>query len=591
MDFLKRVLSTVVGLGVFIGLCLFLLIIIGAAIGGSKDESVKIANNTVLTLDLSKEMPDYAGNFDYGELNEFFKGNKKYNSLFNVIDAIENAASDDNIKGITIINNSINAGMAQTKALRDALIDFKKSGKFILAYGDIIGQKDYYLNSVADQVYLNPVGALDFKGLATEILYYKDFQEKYGLKMEVIRHGKYKSAVEPYLAQKMSDANREQISVFLNSIWSEMKKEISESRGISTQQLDSIAENLLARNGEKAVKSQLIDKLVYIDEFKDIVKEKLNIDKDKDYKTVGIYKYAKYTNGKIKKETLKIKDKIAIIYAQGQIIYGQGDESNVGQGSINKALRDARDDDKVKAIVLRVNSPGGSALASELIWREIELTKAVKPVIVSMGNLAASGGYYIACNADKIIAEPTTITGSIGVFGTLPNAYEFMNNIGINAEQVTTNKNSIGYSLFEPMTDNERKIIKEGVVDIYELFTNRVATGRGMKQSEVHEVAQGRVWTGKDAINIGLVDELGGLDLALQRAAEAAELKEFKLKELPVYEKDFEKMFESFGLIKSKDAYLKEELGLQNFRILKKMKKITQMEGAQMLLPYDIEIK
>ncbi len=268
MNFLKRVLSTIVGIAVFMGLCLFLLIIIGAAFGSSEEKDVKIEENTVLTLDLSKEMPDYTGNFDYGEFNEFFKGNKKFNSLFNVIDAIENATNDDNIKGITIINNNINAGMAQTKALRDALLDFKTSGKFILAYGDIIGQKDYYLNSVADQIYLNPVGALDFKGLATEILYYKDFQEKYGLKMEVIRHGKYKSAVEPYLAQEMSDANREQVSVFLNSIWSEMKTEISESRNITVPQLDSIADNLLARNGEKAVKSQLIDKLIYIDEFK-----------------------------------------------------------------------------------------------------------------------------------------------------------------------------------------------------------------------------------------------------------------------------------------------------------------------------------
>ena len=591
MNFLKRVLSTIVGIAVFMGLCLFLLIIISAAIGSSQEKDIKIENNTVLALDLSREVPDYSGNFDYGELNEFFKGNKKFNSLFNIIDAIKYASEDDNIKGITIINNSVSAGMAQTKELRDALIDFKKSGKFILAYGDIIGQKDYYLNSVADQVYLNPVGALDFKGLATEILYYKDFQEKYGLKMEVIRHGKYKSAVEPYLAQEMSDANREQVSVFLNSIWSEMKKEISESRNITVPELDSIADNLLARNGEKALKSKLIDKLIYIDEFKDIIKEKLNIDKDKDYNTVGIYKYAKYTNGKNKKETLKIKDKIAVIYAQGQIMYGEGDETTVGQGAVNKAIKEARKDDKVKAIVLRVNSPGGSALASELIWREIELTKAVKPVIVSMGNLAASGGYYIACNADKIIAEPNTITGSIGVFGTLPNAYEFMNNIGINAEQVTTNKNSIDYSLFEPMKDEQRQIIKEGVVDVYELFTKRVATGRGMKQSDVHEVAQGRVWTGKDALNIGLVDELGGLDLALKRAAEAAKIEAYKIKELPVFDKDFEKIIESFNLIKTKEELLSEELGVQNYRILKKMKNITKMEGTQMLLPYDIEIR
>jgi len=591
MNFLKRVLSTVVGIGVFLAACFILLMIIGTVIGGGNKNTITVEDNSVLTLNLDKEMPDYSGVFDYGELNELFKGNKKYNGLFNIIDAIKYAATDDKIKGISIVNNNLHAGMAQTKALRDALVDFKKSGKFILAYGDVIGQKDYYLNSVADAVYLNPVGGLDFKGLATEILYYKDFQEKYGIKMEVIRHGKYKSAVEPYLAQEMSDANREQISVFLNSIWTEMKKEIGSSRNISTKQLDSIADNLLARNAKKAVNSKLIDKLIYIDEFKDIIKEKLGVDKDEEYENVGIYDYAKHTSKKNKVKQLKIKDKIAVIYAQGQIMYGEGDEKTIGQGVINKALKEAREDDKVKAIVLRVNSPGGSALASELIWREIELTKAVKPVIVSMGNLAASGGYYIACNATTIIAEPSTITGSIGVFGTLPNAHEFMNNIGINAEQVTTNKNSIDYSFFEPMKDDQRAIIKEGVVDIYELFTKRVAEGRGMTQAAVHDIAQGRVWTGADALNNGLVDELGGLDLALTRAAEAAELDTYKIKELPIYEKDFEKMFESFGLVKTKEDFLKEELGIHNYRILMKMKNITQMQGTQMLLPYDIEIK
>ena len=573
------------------GLCLFLLMIIGAAIGGSVDNKFEIEKNSVLKLNLNEEMPDYAGKFDYGELNEFFKGNKKYNGLSNILEAIEYATTDSKIKGISIVNNNINAGMAQTKAIRDALIEFKKSGKFILAYSDVLGQKDYYLNSVSDAIYLNPVGALDFKGLATEVLYYKDFQEKYGVKMEVIRHGKYKSAVEPYLAQEMSDANREQISTFLNSIWSEIKTEIGLSRNISIEKLDLIADGLLARNAKKAVETKLIDKLIYIDEYNDIIKKKLNINKDDEYETVDIYDYAEHTSKKIKTNTYKIKDEIAIIYAQGQIMYGEGDESTIGQGIINKSLKKAREDDDVKAIVLRVNSPGGSALASELIWREIELTKAIKPVIVSMGNLAASGGYYIACNADKIIAEPNTITGSIGVFGTLPNAYEFMNDIGINAEQVTTNKNSVDYSFFEPMQDEQREIIKEGVVDIYELFTNRVATGRGMKQEAVHEIAQGRVWTGTDALNIGLVDELGGLDLALQRAAEAAKLDTYKIQELPIYEKDFEKMFESFGLIKTKEELLTEELGIQNYRILKKMKNITQMKGTQMLLPYDIEIK
>ncbi|MFD0965108.1 signal peptide peptidase SppA [Pseudofulvibacter geojedonensis] len=591
MNFLKRVLATIVGIFVFIGLCFVMLMIIGAIAGGGSDDKVKIKENTVLELNLDQAIPDYKPKSEEDKIfNELF-GKEGHNDLFDIISAIEYASKDENIKGISIKNLNLQAGMAQTKALRDALKEFKNTGKFIVAYGDIISQKAYYLNSVADSIYLNPVGALDFKGLSSEILYYKDFQEKYGLKMEVIRHGKYKSAVEPYLAQEMSEANREQISVFLNSIWSNMKNEISESRGVSVAQLDTIADNLLTRTATKAADSKLIDKVAYVDEFNDAIKNRLGVEEDKDVETVSIYKYAKYAAGKIRSKKAKIKDKIAVIYAQGQIMYGEGDEKTIGQGSINKALKDAREDEKIKAVVLRVNSPGGSALASELIWREIERTKAVKPVIVSMGNLAASGGYYIACNADKIIAEPSTITGSIGVFGTLPNAHEFMNNIGINAESVQTNKNAITYSFFEPLSQEQHDVIKEGVVDIYNLFVKRVADGRKMTPEAVNEIAQGRVWTGSDALNIGLVDEIGGLDIALKYAAEAAELEDYKVKELPHYEKDFEKMLSGFGFVQTKESLLKEELGARNYEIMQKMKNITKMEGAQMLLPYDLNIQ
>ena len=590
MNFLKRVLSTVVGIFVFFGLCFMLLFFIGLLFGGSKEEGLTVKENSVLKLNLSQDLPDYAGNFDYGEFNEFFKGQKKYNGLFNIIDAIHYASTDDNIKGITIVNNNVKGGMAQHKALRDALIEFKKSGKFIMSYGDMITQKDYYLNSVSDSIYLNPAGGLSFKGLASEILYFKDFQEKYGIKMEVIRHGKYKSAGEPFITQNMSEANREQITVFLNSMWSEMKKEISESRNISVAQLDTIANNLAARNANKALSVKLIDKVAYIDQFNSAIKAKLGVEEDDEIESVNIYDYAKYASKNNRKANIKIDNKIAIIYAQGNIIYGEGDEKAIGQGIINESLKKAREDDNVKAIVLRVNSPGGSALASELMWREIERTKAVKPVIVSMGNLAASGGYYIACNANKIIAEPSTITGSIGVFGMLPNVHDFMNNIGINSEHVTTNTNAIEYSLFEPLQDGQRAIIKEGVVDIYELFVKRVSEGRGMTPEAVDNIAQGRVWTGADALKIGLVDELGGLDLALQRAAEAAELDEYRIKELPTYDKDFEKIFSDFGLVQTKEDILKEELGERNYEIMQRMKAMSKMEGAQMIMPYELNI-
>jgi protease-4 len=589
MNFFRRVLSTITGIVLFCGIAFFGLMLIAALMGGASDSTVIVEKNSVLALNLDEAIPDYAGKFDYGEFNGFFQNSQKYNGLFNIIDAINYAASDEKIKGITLKNNTIVAGMAQTKALRDALIAFKSSGKFVLAYGDVISQKDYYLSSVADTIYLNPVGMLEFKGLATEIMYYKDFQEKYGLKMEVIRHGKYKSAVEGYLRQEMSDENREQISEFLGSIWSEMKLEISDSRSVSEAQLDSIADNLLSRTPKMALASGLIDKIAYEDEFEAALKTALAVDADEDYNSIDIDDYAKLAYDKLQSNAAK--DKIAVIYAQGQIMYAEGNERTIGQGVINKALKKAREDDAVKAIVLRVNSPGGSAMASELIWREIENTKKIKPVVVSMGDLAASGGYYIACNADKIYAEPNTITGSIGVFGTLPNIHEMANNIGINAEQVTTNKQGTTFSLFEPLNEGQRAVIKEGIEIVYDTFITRVADGRKMTKAAVDSIAQGRVWTGNDAIKIGLVDEIGGLDEAISAAAVLGEVSDYKLKYLPVYKKDFDQLFNTYGLIQSKEEMMKEELGEETYLIMQKMKKLTQQKGTQLLLPYEIEIK
>ncbi|GAA4947591.1 signal peptide peptidase SppA [Algibacter agarivorans] len=586
MNFIKRVLSTVTGIFVFLAICFLGLIVLGVLFGGGSDNIVKVKPNSVLELTLDFPIKDYAGKTVFAEYP--FLNEAKKNGLFNIIDAINYAATDDNITGISIENHFIDAGISQTKALRGALLKFKESGKFIVAYSDIYTQKDYYLSSVADTVYLNPVGVLEFKGLSSERLYFKDFQEKTGVKMEVVRLGKYKSAVEPFLANEMSDNNREQISVYLNSLWNDMKQDISSSRNIPVDRLNTIADSLLARNPSMAKSSNLIDKIGYHDEYINALKHALGVDEKDDLESITIEDYAKHTATKLLINSSK--NKIAVIYAEGDIIYGEGDENAVGQGTMNRSLEDAREDDKIKAIVLRVNSPGGSALASELIWREIELTKKVKPVIVSMGNYAASGGYYIACNADKIIAEPTTVTGSIGVYGMLPNGKGLADNMGINAEQVVTNKNAVTYSFFEPLNDEQRAFIKEGVSDIYELFTSRVAEGRNMKQDDVKAIAQGRVWTGTDALNIGLVDELGGLDLALQRASEAAEIEDYKIKEFPIFEKDLDKMLEEFGLIKAKETILKEELGEDTYMMLKKVKAMSEKKGIQLMFPFGTEI-
>jgi protease-4 len=586
MNFFKRVLSTVTGIFVFLGICFGFLFVLALIFGSTSEELVSVKPNSILELKLDFPIKDYPGKIEFKEYS--FLNEEEKNGLFNIIDAIKYAETDDKIKGISIDNNFIDAGISQTKALRDALLEFKKSGKFIMAYADIYTQKDYYLSSVADTMYLNPAGILEFKGLYSEQLYFKDFQENTGLKMEVVRFGKYKSAVEPYLANEMSDENRQQISSLLNGIWTEIKQEISVSRNVSVEKLNHIADSLLTRNATLAKTSKLIDKVGYYDEYVSGLKNAIDVSKDENFETVTIEDYAFHVSNKLSHVS---KNKIAVIYAEGEIIYGEGDENYVGQGTMSVSLQKAREDDKVKAIILRINSPGGSALASELIWREIELTKKIKPVIVSMGDMATSGGYYIACNADKIIAEPTTITGSIGVFGTLPNVKGLADKWGINAEQVVTNTNAITYSLFEPLSETQHEFIKEGVIDVYELFTNRVAVGRNKTQDDVKAIAEGRVWTGVDALSNGLVDELGGLDLALTRAAEAAKISDYKIKEFPVFEKDLDKILESFGLMKSKASILKDELGEESYKILKEIKAMSQRKGVQLLYPYNLDIK
>ncbi|OBQ54160.1 signal peptide peptidase SppA [Tamlana sp. s12] len=587
MSFFKRVLSTLTGIILFCMLCVVGLIIVGVIAGSTSSDTVSIKPNSVLNLKLDFPIKDYAGKIEFKQYT--FLNESKKNGLFNIIDAINYAATDDNIKGISIDNNFVDAGITQVKALRGALLKFKESGKFVVAYADVFSQKDYYLSSVADTIYINPAGMMEFKGLYSERLYFKDFQEKSGVKMEVVRLGKYKSAVEPFLSNEMSDNNREQISVYLNALWKDIKQDISVTRNVPVDQLNLIADSLLARTPKLAKSSGLVDKIAYHDEYVNGMKKAIGVEDKETLEMVSILDYSNFASSKIK--DYSAKDRIAVIYAQGDIMYGEGDENTIGQGSMNASLKKAREDEKVKAVVLRINSPGGSALASELIWREIELTKKVKPVIVSMGDLAASGGYYIASNAHKIIAEPTTITGSIGVFGMLPNGKQLAENMGINAEQVITNTNAVTYSFFEPLSETQHKYIKEGIIDIYDLFSTRVSDGRNLTREQVEEIAQGRVWTGSDAIKIGLVDELGGLDLALKRAAEAANIETYRINEFPVFEKDLDKMLREFGLVKAKETILEEELGAENYKLLKEIKALTDKKGVQLLFPFSMEIK
>lgn len=581
MKFLRNLLASILGFFIALFLIFVFFFAIAAIVGA--EEKIVVKSNSVLELDLSTPIKDYAPKED-NPIAEALELTDEKLALNKIINAIENAKTDDKIKGISIKTAFVNAGIAQTQAIRNKIEEFKESGKFVYAYNDIYTQKNYYLSSVADSLFLNPVGAIDFRGLSTEILYFKDFEDKYGIKMEVIRHGKYKSAVEPFLDNEMSEANREQTTSFLKSIWSEITDDISKSRNISIEKLNLIADSSNGRNVTVAKENNLIDASIYEDEYE----EKLAMGSDKKINTISIEDYINSGKGRISSTA---KNKIAVIYAQGDIVYGEGNEDYIGQGIINKAIKKARKDDNVKAIVLRVNSPGGSALASELIWRELELTKKEKPIVVSMGNYAASGGYYIACNADKIIAEPTTITGSIGVFGAIPNFSQFTDNIGINAEQVSTN-NSASYSVFEPMNQKFYDVTKEGVEQIYTTFVNRVSAGRNMTFEQVNEIAQGRVWTGKEAIKNGLVDQLGGLNDAIKVAAELAAVENYRVRNYPNYKTDLKDALQMNPFIKaSKENILKETIGNENYQLYNNIHKMKNLKGIQARIPFVFQVK
>ncbi|WP_159799522.1 signal peptide peptidase SppA [Flavobacterium sp. MK4S-17] len=590
MQFLKNVLSTIVGLFLFCFIFFMVIIIIGVAAGSSNEDVVKVKDNSVIELDISDVTQDYAGKFIYKDFSMLDSEPKE--GLTDVLNAIEAAKDDKKIKGITLTNTNSFLGMAQAKALRDRLEDFKKSGKFVVSYADSFSQTDYYLNSVADTIYLNPIGSLDFKGLSSEVMFFKDLQEKTGIKMEVIRHGKYKSAVEPFLSNEMSPENREQISVLLNSIWSAVASDISKSRKISVDSLNSIAENLSARTAEMAKATRLVDKLGYEDEFHNGIRKALKVKKEEDYNSVTILDYVKANA--LSDLLSAAKDKIAVIYAQGEIMGGEGDINIIGEGAMRESLKKAREDKDVKAIVLRVDSPGGDALTSELIWREIEITKKKKPVVVSMGNLAASGGYYISCNASRIFAEPNTITGSIGVFGVLPNFTGISNKMGIHTEQVSTHSNAAGYSLFTPLQDKTRNIIQESIEDIYSTFVNRVATGRKMTFEQVDAIAQGRVWTGSDAVKNGLVDELGGLDEAVAYAAKLGKTDSYTTQAYPQFERSVDDILKSLSgmpFAKTKEEFIKEEVGQENYKMIERIRRASQLRGAQTIMPYEITIR
>jgi len=592
--FWKVMLAVIVGvIIVHVFYCLiFMLICLSAASGSSSDVSVK--DNSVLKISLTADMPDKVTDgmsFDYMSMSPV-----KQIGLNDALKSIEKAKTDDRIKGIYLDMDGASAGTATIEELRNKLIEFKESGKFIISYATAYSQFGYYLASVADQVYVNPQGGMSWQGMCSQIMFYKNVLEKLGVEMQVFRHGQFKSAVEPYICDKMSPANRKQYSVLLNSIWGKVCKGISEARGISVEDLNMYADSLSLRKAQDAVDLKFADAIKYYDEVIDELKAKSGFDgKDKDM-FIDLEKYAKVSVPSVKEN--KSKNEVAVLFAEGEIVDGNGGKGQMGGDKIAEELRKIRENDDVKAVVLRVNSPGGSGLASEVMWREIQKVKqAGKPIVVSMGNLAASGGYYISCSADYIYAQPTTLTGSIGVFGMFPNLQGLVTDkIGLTIDTVCTNAHADFGSTMRPVTEMEYNYVQQSIEDFYDTFLTRVFDGRKGKGAEGHvlsekalvdSIGQGRVWAGADAIEIGLVDELGSLNDAVKKAVELANIPDYKIVEYPAKKEWYEDLVEQFDI---SAKIMKSELG-ENYIYYQNAKRIAETTGIQARMEHDIVIK
>ena len=579
-QFLKFTLATIVGVIVasLLGTLIFFGII--GAIAGSTEKVTELKSNSVYQLDLDGSLVDRSEEdpFSAALAEAFGQAEQKVIGLDDVLANIEKAKSNDNVKGIYLKGGTLYGGFASIKEIRDALIDFKKTGKFIVAYADNYIQSNYYLVTVADKILINPQGMLELKGLAADLVFYKNTLDKIGVEMQVVKVGTFKSAVEPYITTKMSDANREQVTVYMNSIWKTMLNQISESRKISVDTLNAYADQMMMfQPTEKSKQYSLVDSLVFADEVDSILTSYVS-----DYKLV---KHTAMNNLPTNKKFEK--SKVAVIYAVGAI--DGGSNEGIISDKLVETINDVAKDDAVKSVVFRVSSPGGSAYGSEQIWRALTKLKAKKPLIVSMGDYAASGGYYISCMADVILAQPNTITGSIGIFGLIPNIAGLNNKIGLTYDGVKTNKLSDAISINRPFRPEERDLMQNYVNRGYELFVKRCADGRKKTPDQIKAIAEGRVWTGEDALKIGLVDKIGGIDEAIQIAVDKAKLTAYNVKEYPVKEDFATKLMKSFGE-DMETRFIKAQLGEQ-YKLFREIKNIEKINGIQARLPYELIIK
>lgn len=584
MKFLRNLLATITGLVIFSILSFFIFIGIFSAIVSSAEPEVVVKENSVLVLDLNRQIVEKTVEDPFSEL--MFPGVEMPLGLIDLKEAIDQAIEDDNIKGIYLKCDMIMAGNATLEEIRRSLVDFKESGKFVIGHGQFFTEGGYYLASVADELLMHPEGSMEFNGLNLTSVFFAGLLDKLDIKPVVFRVGEFKSAIEPFVRKDLSEENEEQLTQLVTSMHANMLADISETRGKSIDELETIADSMLTYQAKKALEYDMVDRLVYHDEVMDNLKERLGLDQDKDMQTISVDKYMKsyvITSGN--------RNRIAVVLANGEIVMGEGSPDNIGAERFIKAIKKAREDDNIKAVVLRINSPGGAALASDVIWRELKLTAEKKPLIASMSDMATSGGYYIAAPADTIVADPMTITGSIGVVGIMFNFQDFLNEkLGITTDGVQTGPTADIFSSVEPMSEYEQSIIQTGINDTYQRFVSIVAEGRNMPEEQVREIAGGRVYTGDVAKDLGLVDVLGGYEDAIQIAAEKAGIVEegFKVRFYPKPKTFLEQIMESYGG-EVKTKMVKAELG-EFYPYYEKMKKVESLRGIQARLPFEFEI-
>jgi len=586
-NFLKYTLATITGIIITSVIFFIILLATISAMVASGEKPASISDNSILVIKAGVPVPDRGNQNPFAGFDIINMTLSPTPGLNEILQNIEKAASDSKIKGILIENGLLPSGWATTEEIRNALKKFKESGKFIISYSDyVLLQEEYYLSTVSDRIYINPGAMVDFKGLSGEVMFYKKALEKIGVEVQVIRHGKFKGAVEPFILDKLSKENEEQIKDYVGSIWNHVIENISESRGITAEKLKAVADNLAGNIAAGALENKLVDGLMFRDELIDTLKVLSGTEMKDDIRLVSMIKYSKVPDPK---KVISVKNRIAVIYASGTIVMGKGNEDNIGGNRYAEVIRKERLDTTVKAIVMRVNSPGGNAVASEVIWRELELASKVKPVVISMGNYAASGGYFISAPGTKIYASPTTISGSIGVFGLIPNAGKLLEQkLGISTQTVNTNKYSDFPSIYRPMNTYEREVMQLSIENVYADFVGKVSSGRKMNVESVDSIGQGRVWSGSSCIKIGLVDEIGGLKDAIKGAAELAGVETYSIRELPVIEDTYTKLLTKLsGEVRMN--ILRKELG-ESVRFYNELMELKNISGIQARIPYFIEI-